>query len=91
MWVFIVSHTNNKNNNNDNIRKQGWPRSGESACRPLMWLGFHSWTRGHIGVLQVFLPPQKTNITNFQLDLESEDHRFVSCKADEQSRFVHLV
>ena len=66
--------------------EQGW-RSGESARLPPMWPEFDSRTRRHMWVefvvssrpcsegfsprSPVFLPSSKTNISKFQLDLES--------------------
>ena len=68
------------------IGEQGW-RSGKSARLPPMWPGIDSRTRRHMWVefvvssrpcsegfspgCPVSLPPQKTNISRFQLDLES--------------------
>ena len=65
--------------------------SGESACLPQMWpaliparsmwaefvVGSHPCSKGFT---LVFLPPQNISNNNFQFDLESEGHRFVSCK-----------
>ena len=67
------------------LGEQGW-RSGEVARLPPMWPGLDSRTRRHMWVefvvnsrpcsegfspgTLVFLPPQKTNISKFQFDLE---------------------
>ena len=91
--------------------EQRW-RSGESTRLPLMWPGFDSRTRRDMWVEFVvgshscserFFPgysgfplSSKTNISKFQLDLESEGHRCVSrnrlliVTLVIQSRFIYL-
>ena len=77
------------------FREQGW-HSGKSTYLPPLWPGFDSLSQRHMWVEFVvgsrpyserffsryssFLLSSKTNISKFQLDLESEGHRFVSHK-----------
>ena len=68
------------------VGEQVW-RSGESTRLPPMWPGLNSRTRRHcccccskrlISGFSCFPLSSKINISKFQLDAESEGHKFVS-------------